>query len=149
MNDRQIEIADLLLNNLASNEGQLNTDQLSYIFTKEKNYTWTEISFVRDCLIDESLINWYGDKNYRIKLNSDGWKAKDSGYKQFAEVKSLANQKFINSNINYGNNYGNQIVDNSVKSESPVDSKQHSQSIFWAIAAIVVTIIIFLIQHFS
>lgn len=149
MNERQIEIANLLLNRLEEKEGQLNIDQVTY-FTKEKNYGWPEVSSVMDSMMDESVIKWYGDEKYRIKLTTTGYEAVKTGYKDFIKLKKTEPQTFINSNINYGINQGNQSISNSINSEPvEVNRKRHSQMIFWAVLAIIVTIIIAIVQHYA
>lgn len=148
MNERQAEIADLLLSRLASNDGQLNIDQVSY-FTNEKNYAWPEVSLVIDNMIDESVVKWYGDEKYRIKLTNQGFSAVRNGYVDFMKQKREVPQTFINSNINYGINQGSQSINNSGNSEPPeINNKRHNQMIFWAVTAIIVTIVIALLQFF-
>lgn len=149
MNERQTEIANFLLNRLEEKNGQLNIDQVSF-FAKEKKYGWPEVSLVMDTMMDESLIKWYGDEKYRIKLTTEGYEAVKSGYKDLIKLKKTEPQTFINSNINYGINQGSQNINNSMNSEPlEVNRKRHSQTIFWAVTAIIVGIIIAVIQYCS
>jgi len=87
MNSIQMEMADLLLKILVEHKGTLNTDQQSYFFTEEKNYEWFEFTLMRDNLIDEGLISWWGDEKYRIKLTQDGWKAAEMGLEKYWQQK--------------------------------------------------------------
>ena len=87
MNSTQIEMADLLLKLLAEHKGTLDTDQQSYFFTNEKNYEWFEFTLMRDNLMDEGLIAWWGDDKYRIKLTQEGWKAAETGLEKYRQQK--------------------------------------------------------------
>ena len=56
------------------NEGKANTDQY-YGHLTAKGFDSTDISFIKDELIDLDLINYWGTSGYFIKLTSEGEKA--------------------------------------------------------------------------
>ena len=114
-----------------------------------KSIVGPEVSSVMDTMIDEDVIKWYGDEKYRIKLTTEGYKAVKSGYQNFINRRNPEPQTFINSNINFGINQGTQTVINPVDSEpAEVNRKRHGQTIFWAVIAIAVSIIVAIVQHY-
>jgi hypothetical protein len=153
MNSKQENIAELLLKFLNQNDGVRNTDQLSYFFTKEHNYSWQEFSIVRDTLIEDGFVSRWGNEDYYIKLTSKGSKASEIGLNKFNEESTSNNQTYINSNINYGTNYGTNTV-NTIKmitepeNQNHSTKKQHRQTIIISIIAILVTVIIALFQMY-
>ncbi len=87
MNEVETEMAELLLMLLSEHKGTLNTDQQSYFFTEEKKYEWFDYTLMRDNLIDEGLVAWWGDEKYRVKLTQEGWKAAEIGLHKYRQQK--------------------------------------------------------------
>ena len=78
----QVEIADCLLKFLLTNEGRANTDNYNQ-HLEDLGYKWVDVSFIRDTLISDGVLEYLGDQQYFIGLTGNGWKAAEAGLSQY------------------------------------------------------------------
>jgi hypothetical protein len=138
----QRELADRFLIELAKNGGQLSVNQVVDLLNiRNTGQSMMEYSIVRENLISEGLIEWWGEQKYRIKLTKIGWEASSVGLieyrynqEQKEKQKNIHAKNVIlnsgNNNIGTINNENISTPNNSIQEESKITM---SHSAFWSI----------------
>lgn len=132
MNTLQSEIADKLLQFVEGKGGTQDVDQVHH-FLEGFDIDMLDESLIRDSLIDEGFLQWWGDQNYRVRITRIGSKAArvgiDNYYRQEAEDKQSVS--IHGENINFRGTVGSQQITktNLDFSHSPTEKYNISQPV--------------------